>query len=146
MIEENEDKIYFSCELEHEENDQNLILPKNNNVFDDYLINQQNNFYETAKIQKKKPSKSLAKIHKKTYNILTESQKREVIKQVKYLFIFFKIKYQNTKNLKAVAIAYGIKPKTLGRWIKSGPERKKGKNNSDFLYIKHFFVINCLFI
>lgn len=83
MIEDNEDKIYFSCELEHEENDQNLILTKNNNIFDENIQNQQTNFYETVKIQKKKPSKSLAKIHKKTYNILTESQKREVIKQVK---------------------------------------------------------------
>jgi len=83
MIEDNEDKIYFSCELEHEEDDQNLVLVKTNIPFDENIQIPQNNIYETAKIQKKKPSNCLTKFHKKTYNILTESQKREVIKQVK---------------------------------------------------------------
>jgi len=83
MIEDNEDKIYFSCELEHDEDEQHLVLVKNTTPFDENIQNPQNIFYETAKIQKKIPSNCLSKFHKKTYNILTENQKREVIKQVK---------------------------------------------------------------
>ena len=114
----------IESELEEEE------INENKNKKEEFLnINQKEIEIKNIKDNNQKikiPSNKKVKITQKKYQILPLSRKREILLQVKIFFYYFQVE-QTKNNLKEIARINNVKTKTLQRWIKKGPERKRGK-------------------
>ncbi len=114
----------IESELEEEE------INENENKKEEFLnINQKEIEIKNIKDNNQKikiPSNKKVKITQKKYQILPLSRKREILLQVKIFFYYFQVE-QTKNNLKEIARINNVKTKTLQRWVKKGPERKRGK-------------------
>ena len=114
----------IESELEEEE------INENKNKKEEFLnINQKEIEIKNIKDNNQKikiPSNKKVKITQKKYQILPLSRKREILLQVKIFFYYFQVE-QTKNNLKEIARINNVKTKTLQRWVKKGPERKRGK-------------------
>ena len=114
----------IESELEEEE------INENENKKEEFLnINQKEIEIKNIKDNNQKikiPSNKKIKITQKKYQILPLSRKREILLQVKIFFYYFQVE-QTKNNLKEIARINNVKTKTLQRWVKKGPERKRGK-------------------
>ena len=111
------------CEFEIEDNNINI----NENI-DDFLYEKENEnkeLKENLENEKNKISnKKKVRNKQKKYQILPLSRKREILLQVIF-FNLFQVE-QTKNNLKEIAKINNVTTKTLQRWIKKGPERKRG--------------------
>ena len=120
------------CEFEIEDNNINI-----NENFDDFLYEKENEnkeLKENLENEKNKISnKKKVRNKQKKYQILPLSRKREILLQVIF-FNLFQVE-QTKNNLKEIAKINNVKTKTLQRWIKKGPERKRG-----MIYLSIFII------